>query len=227
MPRDHRVERADRLGSDGREGSLTAIGAVSPAGGDLSEPVAQATMRIVKVFWSLDSNLAYQRHFPAINWLTSYSLYADSVGAWLNENVSEHWTALRARAMALLQQEAELQEIVQLVGVDALSAEDRMVLEVTRSIREDYIQQNAFDVTDSYSTYDKQYKMLALVMSFYDAGLQALAQGVELDAIIALPVRERIARAKEVPEDRVDAAYAQIAQELEQQLTDLLGKGAA
>ena len=136
-------ERAGRvkcLGSDDREGDLTAIGAVSPAGGDLSEPVAQATMRIVKVFWSLDSALAYKRHFPAINWLTSYSLYSDSMGQWLNDNVDPNWTAMRSRAMSLLQQEAELEEIVQLVGVDALSAEDRMVLEVTRSIREDYIQ---------------------------------------------------------------------------------------
>ena len=220
-------ERAGRvkcLGSDDREGDLTAIGAVSPAGGDLSEPVAQATMRIVKVFWSLDSALAYKRHFPAINWLTSYSLYSDSMGQWLNENVDPNWTAMRSRAMNLLQQEAELEEIVQLVGVDALSAEDRMVLEVTRSIREDYIQQNAFDDNDAFSTYDKQAKMLALVLSYYDVGLDALRKGAHLDDLIGLPVRERIARAKEVPQEKVDEVFAEISALLKQQAAETLGK---
>ena len=220
-------ERAGRvkcLGSDDREGDLTAIGAVSPAGGDLSEPVAQATMRIVKVFWSLDSALAYKRHFPAINWLTSYSLYSDSMGQWLNENVDPNWTAMRGRAMSLLQQEAELEEIVQLVGVDALSAEDRMVLEVTRSIREDYIQQNAFDDNDAFSTYDKQAKMLALVLSYYDVGLDALRKGAHLDDLIGLPVRERIARAKEVPQEKVDEVFAEISALLKQQAAETLGK---
>ena len=223
-------ERAGRvtcLGSDQREGTLTAIGAVSPAGGDLSEPVAQATMRIVKVFWSLDSNLAYQRHFPAINWLTSYSLYADSMGEWLNSNIDDRWIAMRGRVMVLLQQEAELNEIVQLVGVDALSPEDRMVLEVSRSIREDYVQQNAFDETDAYSTYEKQAKMLQLVLSFYDVGMEALSKGAELDDLIALPARERIARAKEVPQDQIDAVYSDIEKEMAKQVADLLGKGAA
>ena len=220
-------ERAGRvkcLGSDDREGDLTAIGAVSPAGGDLSEPVAQATMRIVKVFWSLDSALAYKRHFPAINWLTSYSLYSDSMGQWLNDNVDPNWTAMRSRAMSLLQQEAELEEIVQLVGVDALSAEDRMVLEVTRSIREDYIQQNAFDDNDAFSTYDKQAKMLALVLSYYDVGLDALRKGAHLDDLIGLPVRERIARAKEVPQEKVDEVFAEISALLKQQAAETLGK---
>ena len=220
-------ERAGRvkcLGSDDREGDLTAIGAVSPAGGDLSEPVAQATMRIVKVFWSLDSALAYKRHFPAINWLTSYSLYSDSMGQWLNDNVDPNWTAMRSRAMSLLQQEAELEEIVQLVGVDALSAEDRMVLEVTRSIREDYIQQNAFDENDAFSTYDKQAKMLALVLSYYDVGLDALRKGAHLDDLIGLPVRERIARAKEVPQEKVDEVFAEISALLKQQAAETLGK---
>ena len=220
-------ERAGRvkcLGSDDREGDLTAIGAVSPAGGDLSEPVAQATMRIVKVFWSLDSALAYKRHFPAINWLTSYSLYSDSMGQWLNDNVDPNWTAMRSRAMNLLQQEAELEEIVQLVGVDALSAEDRMVLEVTRSIREDYIQQNAFDDNDAFSTYDKQAKMLALVLSYYDVGLDALRKGAHLDDLIGLPVRERIARAKEVPQEKVDEVFAEISALLKQQAAETLGK---
>ena len=220
-------ERAGRvkcLGSDDREGDLTAIGAVSPAGGDLSEPVAQATMRIVKVFWSLDSALAYKRHFPAINWLTSYSLYSDSMGQWLNDNVDPNWTAMRSRAMNLLQQEAELEEIVQLVGVDALSAEDRMVLEVTRSIREDYIQQNAFDDNDAFSTYDKQAKMLALVLSYYDVCLDALRKGAHLDDLIGLPVRERIARAKEVPQEKVDEVFAEISALLKQQAAETLGK---
>ena len=220
-------ERAGRvkcLGSDDREGDLTAIGAVSPAGGDLSEPVAQATMRIVKVFWSLDSALAYKRHFPAINWLTSYSLYSDSMGQWLNDNVDPNWTAMRSRAMSLLQQEAELEEIVQLVGVDALSAEDRMVLEVTRSIREDYIQQNAFDDNDAFSTYDKQAKMLALVLSYYDVCLDALRKGAHLDDLIGLPVRERIARAKEVPQEKVDEVFAEISALLKQQAAETLGK---
>ena len=220
-------ERAGRvkcLGSDDREGDLTAIGAVSPAGGDISEPVAQATLRIVKVFWSLDSSLAYKRHFPAINWLTSYSLYSDSMGEWLNENIDQNWTRLRARAMSLLQQEAELEEIVQLVGVDALSAEDRMVLEVTRSIREDYIQQNAFDDNDAFSTYDKQFKMLALVLSYYDICVDALQKGAHLDDLIGLPVRERIARAKEVPQEKVDETFAEISKLLEQQVAETLGK---
>ena len=220
-------ERAGRvkcLGSDDREGDLTAIGAVSPAGGDLSEPVAQATMRIVKVFWSLDSALAYKRHFPAINWLTSYSLYSDSMGQWLNDNVDPNWTAMRSRAMNLLQQEAELEEIVQLVGVDALSAEDRMVLEVTRSIREDYIQQNAFDDNDAFSTYDKQAKMLALVLSYYDVCLDALRKGAHLDDLIGLPVRERIARAKEVPQEKVDEVFAEISALLKQQAAETVGK---
>ncbi|MBQ6000240.1 MAG: V-type ATP synthase subunit A [Clostridia bacterium] len=220
-------ERAGRvkcLGSDDREGDLTAIGAVSPAGGDLSEPVAQATMRIVKVFWSLDSALAYKRHFPAINWLSSYSLYSDSMGQWLNENISPEWTNLRARAMSLLQKEDELNEIVQLVGVDALSAEDRMILEVTRSIREDYIQQNAFDDNDAFSTYDKQSKMLALVLSYYDVCLDALNKGAGLDDLIGLKVRERIARAKEVPQDKVDEVFADISKELVREVEEVLGK---
>ncbi|MBQ3077291.1 MAG: V-type ATP synthase subunit A [Clostridia bacterium] len=220
-------ERAGRvkcLGADGREGELTAIGAVSPAGGDISEPVAQATLRIVKVFWSLDSALAYKRHFPAINWLSSHSLYADDMGKWLNTNIDENWTKLRGRAMSLLQQEAELEEMVQLVGVDALSAEDRMVLEVSRSIREDYIQQNAFDDNDAYSTFDKQFKMLKLVLSYYDAGIDALKKGAQLDDLINLKARERIARAKAVPQEQVDAAYAEIEREMLAEMASVIGK---
>ena len=170
-------ERAGRvvsLGSDGREGALSVIGAVSPPGGDISEPVSQATLRIVKVFWGLDSALAYKRHFPAINWLTSYSLYADSLGSWFNDNVSEEWTSLRARLMALLSDEASLDEIVKLVGMDALSPTDRLKMETARSIREDFLHQLAFHEVDTYSSLRKQYLMMKLVLRFYDGSLDAL-----------------------------------------------------
>ena len=173
-------ERAGRvisLGSDGREGALSVIGAVSPPGGDISEPVSQATLRIVKVFWGLDSALAYKRHFPAINWLTSYSLYADSLGSWFNENVSDEWTTLRARLMALLSDEASLDEIVKLVGMDALSPTDRLKMETARSIREDFLHQLAFHEVDTYSSLRKQYLMMKLVLRFYDGSLDALKKG--------------------------------------------------
>ncbi len=199
-------ERAGRvicLGSDKREGSLTAIGAVSPAGGDNSDPVVQATLRIVKVFWGLDSGLAYKRHFPAINWLTSYSLYNDQIGAWLNKNVSEDWTKLLGDAMNLLQLESELEEIVKLVGYDSLSAPDRLSLEAARSIREDYLQQNAFDGVDTYTSLPKQYGMLKMVLHFYYEAKTALDAGVPVEKIFALPVREKIARMKYVEEENV------------------------
>lgn len=175
-------ERAGRvisLGSDGREGALSVIGAVSPPGGDISEPVSQATLRIVKVFWGLDSALAYKRHFPAINWLTSYSLYADSLGSWFNENVSDEWTTLRARLMALLSDEASLDEIVKLVGMDALSPTDRLKMETARSIREDFLHQLAFHEVDTYSSLRKQYLMMKLVLRFYDGSLDALKKGAD------------------------------------------------
>src|SRR3712207_288722 len=176
-------ERAGKvicLGSEGREGALTAIGAVSPPGGDLSEPVTQVTLRIVKVFWGLDSQLAYRRHFPAINWLNSYSLYMDKVGEWMNENVAEDWNSLRQEAMTLLQEEANLQEIVRLVGIDALSEEDRLKLEVAKSVREDYLQQNAFHDVDTYASLKKQYKMLKLVLVFKDEAKRDRKSGVYL-----------------------------------------------
>ena len=203
-------ERAGRvisLGSDGREGALSVIGAVSPPGGDISEPVSQATLRIVKVFWGLDSALAYKRHFPAINWLTSYSLYADSLGSWFNENVSDEWTTLRARLMALLSDEASLDEIVKLVGMDALSPTDRLKMETARSIREDFLHQLAFHEADTYSSLRKQYLMMKLVLRFYDGSLDALKKGADIEKLVSIPSRESIGRFKYVPEKDIEDTY--------------------
>ena len=203
-------ERAGRvisLGSDGREGALSVIGAVSPPGGDISEPVSQATLRIVKVFWGLDSALAYKRHFPAINWLTSYSLYADSLGSWFNDNVSEEWTSLRARLMALLSDEASLDEIVKLVGMDALSPTDRLKMETARSIREDFLHQLAFHEVDTYSSLRKQYLMMKLVLRFYDGSLGALKKGADIEKLVSIPSRESIGRFKYVPEKDIEDTY--------------------
>jgi V/A-type H+-transporting ATPase subunit A len=217
-------ERAGRvkcLGADGREGTLTAIGAVSPPGGDLSEPVTQATLRIVKVFWGLDSELAYRRHFPAINWLNSYSLYLDKVSAWTNSNVNESFDALRARAMAMLQEEAELNEVVRLVGFDALSERDQLKLETAKSLREDYLQQNAFHELDSYASMEKQYRMLDLVLSFGDEAHKALAEGVYLKKVLALPVRDAIARAKYTAEADL-SKFDDIKTQLQTSITELI-----
>mgnify|MGYP002531975705 FL=1 len=203
-------ERAGRvvsLGSDGREGALSVIGAVSPPGGDISEPVSQATLRIVKVFWGLDSALAYKRHFPAINWLTSYSLYADSLGSWFNDNVSEEWTSLRARLMALLSDEASLDEIVKLVGMDALSPTDRLKMETARSIREDFLHQLAFHEVDAYSSLRKQYLMMKLVLRFYDGSLDALKKGANIEKLVSIPSRESIGRFKYVHENDIEDTY--------------------
>ena len=203
-------ERAGRvisLGSDGREGALSVIGAVSPPGGDISEPVSQATLRIVKVFWGLDSALAYKRHFPAINWLTSYSLYADSLGSWFNENVSDEWTTLRARLMALLSDEASLDERVKLVGMDALSPTDRLKMETARSIREDFLHQLAFHEVDTYSSLRKQYLMMKLVLRFYDGSLDALKKGADIEKLVSIPSRESIGRFKYVPEKDIEDTY--------------------
>lgn len=205
-------------GSKGREGTLTAIGAVSPPGGDLSEPVTQATLRIVKVFWGLDSDLAYRRHFPAINWLSSYSLYEDKMGIWMNANVSPDWTELRTAAMTLLQEEANLQEIVRLVGIDALSESDRLKLEVAKSLREDYLQQNAFNETDTYSSLSKQYKMLSLVLKFKEEAEKALKAGVYFKEILGMEVREKIARVKYIPETeigKIDEISKQVSSDME------------
>lgn len=222
-------ERAGRvvcLGNEGRIGTLTAIGAVSPPGGDISEPVSQATLRIVKVFWGLDSSLAYKRHFPAINWLTSYSLYQAKVDAWADENVEPNFSAQRIEAMRLLQTEAELNEIVQLVGVDALSHSDRLILEVARSIREDFLHQNSFHEVDTYTSLHKQYRMMKLILTFYKEAGEAIKQGITIQKLTKLDVIERIGRAKYVEEINVDKSYDEIENEIRTQVQDLIRKGA-
>ena len=220
-------ERAGRvitLGQDGREGALSVIGAVSPPGGDISEPVAQATLRIVKVFWSLDSALAYARHFPAINWLTSYSLYADSTAKWFNANVHEDWASLKQQLMRLLQEEAELDEIVKLVGMDALSPADRLKLEAARSIREDFLHQDAFHEIDTYTSLEKQYAMMKLVLVFYQSTVNALQQGIGIDDLVKLAVRERIGRFKYTPEDEIAKEFDAIVLALNKELEELAQK---
>ena len=222
-------ERAGRvvcLGKEGRIGTLSAIGAVSPPGGDISEPVSQATLRIVKVFWGLDSSLAYKRHFPAINWLTSYSLYQEKVDRWADENVEADFSAQRTEAMRLLQTEAELQEIVQLVGVDALSHSDRLILEISRSIREDFLHQNSFHEVDTYTSLHKQYRMLKLIMTLYKEAGDAIKQGVTIQKISKMDVIERIGRAKYVEEINVDKSYDEIEAEIRKEVAELIRKGA-
>ncbi len=206
------------LGSDDREGALSVIGAVSPAGGDISEPVTQATLRIVKVFWSLDADLAYQRHFPAINWLTSYSLYLDSLGKWLDANVDEDWMTLRGRMMSILSDESKLNEMVQLVGMDALSAPDRLKMEAARSIREDFLHQDAFHEIDTFSSLKKQFMMMDLVLSYYDKSVEALDQGASLNSLIALPVREEIGRFKYTPEKDLKEKFDAVSKELDKEI---------
>ena len=221
-------ERAGRVvvnGSEEEEGALSVSGAVSPPGGDISEPVSQATLRIVKVFWGLDASLAYKRHFPAINWLTSYSLYADSLAPWFNENVRDDWTQLRGRLMALLQEEAELEEIVKLVGMDALSAPDRLKLEAARSIREDYLHQNAFHEVDTYTSLDKQYLMMTAILGFYDRASEALQKGLDIDTVVALPARERIGRLKYAPEEQAADEFTRCMAMLEEELRQALAEG--
>ena len=212
------------LGSDKRQGSVTAIGAVSPPGGDTSEPVSQATMRIVKVFWALDSSLAYARHFPAINWLTSYSLYADSTAKWFNSHVHEDWSELKQQLMRLLQEEAELDEIVKLVGMDALSPADRLKLEAARLIREDFLHQDAFHEIDTYTSLEKQYAMMKLVLVFYQSTVNALNEGIGIDELVKLSVRERIGRFKYTPEDEIAREFDDIVLELNKEMEELSQK---
>ena len=222
-------ERAGRcvsLGKEGREGTLSTIGAVSPAGGDISEPVSQATLRIVKVFWSLDSALAYKRHFPAINWLSSYSLYIDSLTPWFEENVAKEFPTLRQETMKLLQEESQLNEIVQLVGADALSPADRIKLETCRSIREDYLHQNAFHAVDTFSSPKKQYRMLNLILEFYKQAMEGLSNKARFQDIISLDVREAIGRFKYVEEVDCDTAYDKIMQEMKTGIQNLVDEGA-
>lgn len=220
-------ERAGKvitLGGDGREGALSVIGAVSPPGGDISEPVSQATLRIVKVFWGLDSDLAYKRHFPAINWLKSYSLYIDTMSDWFNDNVNDHWMELRHSIMRMLQDEAELDEIVKLVGMDALSAPDRLKLEAARSIREDFLHQDAFHEIDTYTPLEKQYLMMTLVMEFYQTSLDALNNGADIEKLVKMPVRERIGRFKYFPADNMKSEYDAILNDLHTQTKDCIVK---
>ena len=220
-----RAGKVECLGNDGREGSITAIGAVSPPGGDISEPVSQGTLRIVKVFWGLDAQLAYQRHFPTINWLTSYSLYQDTIDEWMDENVADNWGALRLEAMTILKEEAQLQEIVRLVGIDALSEKDRLKLDVAKSIREDYLQQNGFHEVDTYTSLKKQYKMLSLILGYRHEAERALEAGVYLSDIMAMEdLKDRIARSKYIHEDDLDK-IDQIAVDLHAAIDDLISKG--
>lgn len=213
------------LGQEERIGILTAIGAVSPPGGDLSDPVAQSTLRIVKVFWGLDSTLAYKRHFPAINWLNSYSLYADKVDAWMNQHVTSEWSRLRSDAMRLLQEEAELEEIVRLVGQDSLSAGDRLKLEAARSVREDFLNQNSFDEVDTYTSLNKQHRMLALMMKFYYDGTRALERNASFRDLIDMPARDGISRLKYVPENEVDDQAVRLAGQLNEQILAVIPQG--
>ena len=220
-------ERAGRVivnGSEDTEVALSVIGAVSPPGGDISEPVSQATLRIVKVFWGLDSDLAYKRHFPAINWLKSYSLYTDTMGDWFDKNVDKNWMHLRARIMLMLQEEAELDEIVKLVGMDALSAPDRLKLEAARSIREDFLHQNAFHETDTYTPLKKQYLMMSLVMEYFDAATAALKSGVEIEKLISIPSREKIGRFKYTENDKTDAEYDEILKQMNREIAESMPK---
>ena len=212
------------LGKEGREGALSVIGAVSPPGGDTSEPVSQATLRIVKVFWGLDSALAYKRHFPAINWLNSYSLYLDDMEKWFNANVAEDWMAGRQKMMTLLQEEAELEEIVKMVGMDALSPGDRLKMEAARSIREDFLHQNSFHEVDTYTSLKKQHMMMILVNAFYDRASEALTRGADLRKLISMPVREQIGRFKYVREDALDEEFGKTDEELSVQIANAFEK---
>lgn len=217
-------ERAGKVlceGSEEKVGSISAVGAVSPPGGDISEPVSQATLRIVKVFWGLDANLAYRRHFPSINWLNSYSLYLERLTDWYEQNISKQWPKLRTTCMQILQQEAELEEIVKLVGIDALSASDRLALEAARSIREDYLQQNAFDEIDTYTSMKKQFGLLKLVLKYYDRAKEALNAGAGIEAVTDAEVRVRIGKAKQVPEQEFERIFEDIAAEIDKEMEQL------
>lgn len=220
-------ERAGRVianGGDEREGSLSVIGAVSPPGGDISEPVSQATLRIVKVFWGLDSGLAYKRHFPAINWLTSYSLYVDTMAKWFDSKSGGNWTELSARIMRILQTEAELEEIVKLVGMDALSAPDRLMLETARSVREDFLHQDAFHEVDTYTSVNKQYLMMNLILMYYDLSFEALNKGADIESLVNLDVREKIGRYKYTPQDDIESGYEKIVAELKNQVNEVMSR---
>ena len=215
------------LGTEGRTGAVTAIGAVSPPGGDISEPVSQATLRTVKVFWGLSAKLAYARHFPAIDWLTSYSLYLDRLEPWFNKEVDPDWTAMVQKVMNMLQEESELEEIVRLVGIDALSYKDRLTLEATRSIREDYLHQNAFHEVDTYTSPAKQAMLLRLIIGYYEKSLDALSKDASFNKLAALPVREDIGRFKYTEEDKCAERYEEITAKLNAEIRELTEGGEA
>ena len=219
-----RAGRVQSLGQDKREGALSVIGAVSPPGGDTSEPVSQATLRIVKVFWGLDAALAYKRHFPAINWLTSYSLYLDNMQNWFNETVAEDWMEDRQKMMSLLTEEAALEEIVQMVGMDALSPIDRLKMEAARSIREDFLHQNSFHEVDTYTPLRKQYLMMKLVVAFYELASEALGKGASMKVLLGMDVRERIGRYKYTTVDAIETEYEKIMNELHEEIAGAFGK---
>ncbi|MDE7463421.1 MAG: V-type ATP synthase subunit A, partial [Clostridiales bacterium] len=212
------------LGSTDRVGSVTAIGAVSPPGGDMSEPVSQATLRIVKVYWGLSSALAYKRHFPAIDWLVSYSLYSDRLAAWFSEHVDAQFNSYRAEISKLLQEEAKLDEIVRLVGMDALSPRDRLTMEAAKSVREDYLHQNSFHEVDTYTSLKKQFKMLKLIVDWYAQAGRALDRGVDIEQVLALPCREQIGRAKYI-EEKDMARLDEIHAEMSKQIAELKKEG--
>lgn len=220
-----RAGSVECVGTEERRGSLTAVGAVSPPGGDLSEPVSQATMRIVKVFWALDSALAYKRHFPAINWLNSYSLYLDSLKPWYDENLGREFIQDRSRAMEILQNESSLNEIVQLVGKDSLSPADQLTLETARMIREDFLQQNAFTDIDGYSSYDRQKKLLGMILKYDVLCRKAIESGAQCAKLFEIPSREKIGRAKSVPADQYETAYAEITAAMEQEIDKIAAEG--
>ena len=215
------------MGSEDRTGSLTAVGAVSPPGGDLSEPVSQGTMRIVKVFWSLDASLAYRRHFPAINWLNSYSNYLDNMKPWFDEHYGPAFIQNRNKAMSLLQEEDSLNEIVQLVGKDSLSAGDQLTLETAKMVREDFLQQNAFMDVDSYSSHDRQMRLLAMILDFDRLARDAVAKGAPLAPLLEIPAKEKIGRAKFVEADVYVQEYAAIAEEMEREIAAIVEKAGA
>ncbi|MFA6867166.1 MAG: V-type ATP synthase subunit A, partial [Clostridia bacterium] len=210
------------LGSKGLLGSITAIGAVSPPGGDLSEPVSQGTLRIVKVFWGLSATLAYKRHFPAIDWMQSYSLYAERLSQWYTDNLGNEWNSLRNVCMSILQEESTLDEIVRLVGMDALGNKDRLTMEVAKTIREDYLHQNAFHETDTYASLAKQLRMLKLIVNFYNLGQDALLKNVDIQDIIEIPVREQIGRSKYIEEENL-SKFDSIEKKLKKEIADLIG----
>jgi V/A-type H+-transporting ATPase subunit A len=220
-------ERAGRCivsGAEGREGSVSVIGAVSPPGGDLSEPVTQNTLRVTKVFWGLDANLAYQRHFPAINWLQSYSLYTEKMDEYWNARFDDEWAGLRIEGMSLLEEEDNLKEVVRLVGIDALSREERMVLETAKSLREDFLHQNAFHEVDTYASMDKQFKMLRIILRFHHIGQDALRRGVPMNALFNLPVREAIARMRYLDEKSI-GQIDQIEDRIKTEVNELIPAG--